>query len=97
MKFALIKSQKIDLIKLGKIVYGAGYTTKKLELEAKGDIVESGKGEDGKAQYEFKLETGQTFPIEGTYEPKSGVWISGELQGWDSWLPKIRNLKEVGT
>ncbi|MDP6357591.1 MAG: hypothetical protein QF473_20915 [Planctomycetota bacterium] len=93
VKFAFFKTRKIDLVKLGKIIDGAGYTLKKLELEVKGDIAES---ETEKGRYELKLETGQTFYLEGTHSPKTGVLVKGEVQGWDTWTPKIKNLKEVG-
>ena len=92
VKFALLDSQKIDLMKLSKIVDGAGYTAKKLELELKGDIGESEKG-----THELKLESGQSFLLEGTSTPKTGVIVKGEVQDWNTWLPKLKDLVEVGS
>jgi hypothetical protein len=94
VKFALLDPQKIDLLKLSKVVEGAGYTPKSLHLELKGDIAES-KTEKG--QHELKLPTGQTFLIDGTPTPKTGVVVKGEVQGWNTWLPKLKNLEEVGS
>ncbi|MDA0840850.1 MAG: hypothetical protein O3B01_26635 [Planctomycetota bacterium] len=94
LKFAFLAPQKIDLLKLSKIVAGAGYTAKSLQIELKGDIVESGKE---KGQHELKLETGQSFPIEGTSAPKAGVIVKGEVQGWDTWMPTLKLLKELGS